>query len=155
MVLSQPAAGATVSSPVHIAGQARVFEAHVAITIYGASGMAIAETSTLASEAGPTLAPFATDVPFTVLIDQPGCIRVWEPSAMDGSPRNVVQVEVNLKAPATSPTVTPTSGPITPPSTGDAGMADAETRTFVPVVLAAVLLTAVVCVRLRRGGIRP
>lgn len=154
MVLSVPAAGATVSSPVHIAGLARVFEAHVHIIVYSASGMVLTDTFTMSAEAAPVLAPFSADVPFTVLTVQAGCIRVFEESAVDGSPRNVVQVEVNL-APAASaaPTPTPTPAPVTPPSTGDAGLANQGRDEFVPVAVAAVLLTTVVCVRLRRGGL--
>jgi hypothetical protein len=156
MILNQPIAGATVTSPVHLAGFARVFEAHVDIQILSASGAVLVETFTMSAEAGPTLAPFSADVPFTVLTPQAGCIRAFAYSPADGTPRSIVQVEVNL-SPGTAPTpaAPATPGPITPPSTGSGGLADAEARTFVPFVLAGALLTAVVCVRLRRGGIRP
>jgi hypothetical protein len=65
----------------------------------------------MAAEAGPALSPFAASVPFSVATEQPGCIRVFEASARDGSPVNVVQVPVTL------------SPGVTPPSTGDAGLA--------------------------------
>ncbi len=51
-------------------------------------------------------------MPFTVAQKQQGCIRVFEASAKDGSPVNVVQVEVSL------------APPTTPPSTGSAGLHD-------------------------------
>lgn len=121
MILNAPMSGDTVTSPVHVAGLARVFEANVRITVYGASGMVLEDTFTTAAEAGPALAPFEADVPFTVVSEQAGCIRVWEESAMDGSPRNVVQVEVNLSPAAAE--ATPTPAPVTPPDTGDAGLA--------------------------------
>ena len=137
MILNEPSAGDTITSPVHISGLARVFEANVRITVYGASGMVLGDTFTTAAEAGPALAPFAADVSFTVLSEQAGCIRVWEESAMDGSARNVVQVEVNLSPAAAAPT--PTPGPVTPPDTGDAGLANGDIGR-VPAVVVATLL---------------
>ena len=155
MILNQPAAGDTVTSPVHIAGLARVFEANVRITVYSASGMVLEDTFTTAAEAGPTLAPFEADVAFTVLTEQAGCIRVWEESAADGSPRNVVQVEVNLSlGAAPTPAETATPGPIAPPSTGDGGLPHGSATDFAPFAAIAILLTAAACVSLRRGGIR-
>jgi hypothetical protein len=62
--------------------------------------------------AGPVLAPYSAAVPFSISTTQQGCVRVWEESAQDGSPRNVVQHEVALS-----------TGAIAPPSTGDAGLA--------------------------------
>jgi Cu-Zn family superoxide dismutase len=110
VIVDTPASGARVTSPVAISGRARVFEAHVSITIFGQSGAVLADTFTMAAEAGPALSPFAASVPFSLATEQPGCIRVFESSARDGSPVNVVQVPVTL-APG-----------VTPPSTGDAGL---------------------------------
>jgi hypothetical protein len=109
MIVDVPASGATVTSPVTIAGKARVFEAHVSITIFDAGGNILAETFTTAAEAGPVLAPYTTSVPFAATNQQQGCIRVFEESAQDGSPRNVVQVEV-VFAPPTTPPQTGTGG---------------------------------------------
>jgi len=131
--------GDTMTSPAHISGPARGFEANVRITIYSASGMVLEDTFTTAAEAGPALAPFAADVAFGVLSEQAGCIRVWEESAQDGSPRNVVQVEVNLSPGAAA--ATPTPAPVTPPDTGDAGLAAPGTGTVTTVtVIVAILL---------------
>ncbi len=112
MIVDAPKSGATVTSPVTIAGQARVFEANVRIKIYDASGSVLADTFTTASQGAPALAPYSADVPFSVSSKEQGCIRVFEESAKDGSPVNVVQTEV-LLAP-----------PTTPPSTGSAGLED-------------------------------
>ena len=112
IVVDTPVDGATVSSPITIAGKARVFEAVVSITIFDAGGNVLADTTTMASEAGPTLAPYSAAVPFTTPQTQQGCVRVFEASAKDGSPVNVVQVEVVL------------APPTKPPSTGDAGLRD-------------------------------
>lgn len=110
IIVNSPSAGATVTSPVTISGQARVFEANVRITIFDAAGNELADTFTTAAEGAPALAPYSASLPFTTSTTQQGCIRVFEESAQDGSPVNVVQVEVTL-APAT-----------TPPNTGDAGL---------------------------------
>jgi immunoglobulin-like protein involved in spore germination len=110
VIVDTPEEGDRVTSPVTISGRARVFEATVSITIFDADGNPIVETFTNAAEAGPTLAPYSAAVPFTVSAEQKGCIRVFEESADDGSPENVVQVEVTL-VPAT-----------TPPKTGSAGL---------------------------------
>jgi hypothetical protein len=157
MILNEPAAGDTVTSPVHISGLARVFEANVRITVYSASGMVLEDTFTTAAEAGPALAPFEADVPFTVLAEQAGCIRVWEESAADGSPRNVVQVEVSLSPGAAEATPAPTAtpGPVTPPSTGDAGLAAPDTGVATGAAAAAFALAMLLLVnspRMTRGS---
>jgi hypothetical protein len=155
MILNQPIAGATVTSPVHLAGFARVFEAHVDIQILSASGAVLVETFTMSAEAGPVLAPFSADVPFTVLTAQAGCIRVFAYSPADGTPRSIVQVEVNLSpGAAPTPAATATPGPIAPPSTGDGGLARGTATDSAPFAAIAILLTAAACVSLRRGGIR-
>jgi hypothetical protein len=112
MIVEMPLPGARVTSPVPISGRARVFEASVRIIIFNQAGAIIANTFTTAAEAGPALAPFSTSVAFTVSAEQPGCVRVFEESARDGSPVNVVQVPVVLAA------------SITPPSTGNGGLKD-------------------------------
>lgn len=112
IIVNAPAPGQTISSPVTVSGQARVFEANVRITIFDATGTVLADTFTTASEAAPALAPFSAQVPFAGTTAQQACVRVFEESAQDGSPRNVVQVEVNL------------STPTKPPATGTAGMQD-------------------------------
>ena len=112
VIVDAPEDGDRVTSPVTISGEARVFEANVRITIFDAAGNVLADTFTTAAEGAPALAPYSTQVSFTTSTEQQGCIRVFEESAQDGSPVNVVQVEVTL-APAT-----------TPPTTGSAGLQD-------------------------------
>lgn len=108
--VDSPSRGDTVSSPVSVEGKARVFEANVRITVFDAAGHILADTFTTAAEGAPALAPFATSVAFNTAEQQQGCIRVFEESARDGSPRNVVQVEVNL------------APPMAPPNTGSGGL---------------------------------
>jgi Immunoglobulin-like domain of bacterial spore germination len=118
VIVDRPTENQRVTSPVPISGRAQVFEAHVSITIFDASGKAIVNTFTLAQEMAEVPKPFSTQVPFTVATEQLGCIRVFESSAKDGSPINVVQRSVIL-----SPTLGPS---VKPPSTGDGGMAAAD-----------------------------
>lgn len=114
IIVDMPSKGDTVSSPVTISGKARVFEANVRITIFDAAGNVLADTFTTAEEGAPALAPYTASVPFNTASQQQGCIRVFEESAQDGSPRNVVQVEVNL------------APPTTPPNTGSGGLEPAS-----------------------------
>lgn len=112
IIVDTPEDGDRVTSPVTVSGRARVFEASVSITVFDSSGNPIVETFTTAEEGAPALAPFSAQVAFSSASEQPGCIRVFEASAQDGRPTNVVQVEVTL-APA-----------MTPPKTGSAGLQD-------------------------------
>jgi Immunoglobulin-like domain of bacterial spore germination len=115
VIVDRPTENQRVTSPVLISGRAQVFEAHVSITIFDANGKAIVDTFTLAQGVAEAPTPFSTQVPFTVATEQLGCIRVFESSAKDGSPINVVQRSVIL-----SPTLGPS---VKPPSTGDGGLA--------------------------------
>lgn len=157
MILDMPAGGAAITSPVTVSGQARVFEANVRITIYDASGAEIVDTFTTAAEAGPALADFSEAVPFSVASEQAGCVRVWEESAQDGSPRNVVQVEVTLQTPVITPTITPSATPtetptgtptatptIAPPGPPDTGAGLAQPHEMVSPWLALLGLLAIV-----------
>jgi hypothetical protein len=103
IIVTAPASGATVTSPVHVAGQARVFEATVSLTLYDAGGSEITSTTTNAAE-GQVLSAFSADVSFTVTSDTPACLWVFEVSARDGSPVNVVQVPLTLRATGLPPT---------------------------------------------------
>lgn len=98
VIVASPAANDSVTSPVHVAGQARVFEANVSLTLFDASGAELVSTFTTAAE-GQTLSPFSTDVTFSVTSSTPACLWVFETSAQDGSPVNVVQVPLTLLPP--------------------------------------------------------
>ena len=94
--VSAPAAGARVVGPLRIAGLARVFEASVALELRGPAGETIARGYTMAREGAPALAPFEGTLDFTVATETPACLWVFEESAADGRPRNVVQVPLVL-----------------------------------------------------------
>jgi hypothetical protein len=117
VIVDAPVPGQRVTSPVTISGRARVFEAVVSITI-AQGGKPLVETTTMSAQ-GQVLSAFSTQVAFGLaggLTEAAGCIRVYEASAKDGSPTNVVQIPVTL-----------TGGPV-PPSTGNAGLAGRGSR---------------------------
>jgi hypothetical protein len=95
VVVSAPTANASVTSPLTVTGQARVFEATVSLALYDASGNEIASTTTMAAEGG-VLSDFTGSITFSVTASTPACLWVFEASAQDGSPTNVVQVPLTL-----------------------------------------------------------
>ena len=96
ILVERPLIGEPVSSPVTIAGTADVFEASVSIRILDAAGMEIAGTFTTATCGTGCRGDFSKDVGFAVAAEQPGAIEVFEASAMDGSPINLVRIPVTL-----------------------------------------------------------
>ncbi len=102
MIVDSPSSGDTVASPLTVTGQARTFEANVVLTLFDANGDEIASTNGLAAEGG-VLSPFSIDITFSVSASTPACLWAYESSAQDGSPINVVQVELTLSAGTTGP----------------------------------------------------
>ena len=96
IVVESPAIGQTVSSPVTVSGTANVFEAVVSLRILDASGNQIAATFTNATCGTGCRGTFSVAVPFHVDREQPGVIEVYESSAKDGSPVNLVRIPVIL-----------------------------------------------------------
>jgi hypothetical protein len=95
--VATPARGDEVTSPVTITGTADVFEATVSIEIRDQTNNVIAETVTTATCGTGCRGDFAVDVPYSVGQEQSGEIRVFEVSAMDGKPTNVVRIPVTLR----------------------------------------------------------
>ena len=95
LVIDQPSAGDSVTSPVTISGQILAFEAQFNITIFDAAGDRVTDVSAM-SEEGQVLSPFSEDVSFSVTEDTPACIWVYDISEADGSPINVGQIPVTL-----------------------------------------------------------
>jgi len=91
-----PVAGATVSSPVRISGNADVFEAVVSYRILDEHGNVVVEGTTMATCGSGCRGEFSTRVRFSVDHDQPGTIQVFEVSSKDGSDVNVVEIPVTL-----------------------------------------------------------
>jgi hypothetical protein len=96
ILVESPGIGQRVSSPVTIAGTADVFEAVVSIAILDEHGRTVASTFTMATCGTGCRGSYATDVRYHVRTRQPGTLRVYEVSAMDGSPIHVVEIPVIL-----------------------------------------------------------
>jgi len=109
--VEEPRKNDVLTSPAHVRGWGAgiAFEdAGVRVAIYDATGEPVAERRAppLSSEgripppelaAGEFSAPFAADIAFRTVVAQPGCVRVFEVSAADGSPIHVVQIPVVLQ----------------------------------------------------------
>src|SRR5205809_771106 len=89
-----PVIGAAVSSPVAISGTADVFEAVVSYRILDENGKVVAQGTTMASCGTGCRGDFSVHVSYVVAHDQQGTIELFEASAKDGSPTNVVDVPV-------------------------------------------------------------
>jgi Immunoglobulin-like domain of bacterial spore germination/Sporulation and spore germination len=98
ILVESPGIGERVSSPVRISGSANVFEATVSIAILDQQGRTVASTFTTATCGTGCRGTYSTDVAYDVGTTQPGTVRVYEVSAMDGSPINVVDIPVTLTA---------------------------------------------------------
>ncbi len=138
VIVDTPADTDQVASPISVSGQAAVFEANVRLTLFDAAGNELVDTFTTAESAPPGLHPFATEIEFTVADTQQGCLRVFEESAVDGSPINVVQVELTLLV--DDPDATPE-----PPDTGSAGLpTDISGGIIVPLAVLLLALTLLI-----------
>lgn len=98
ILVESPGIGERVSSPVTIAGTSDVFEAVVSIAILDERGDTVASTFTMATCGTGCRGTYSTDVSYDVTTTQPGTIRVYEVSAMDGSSIHVVDIPVTLTA---------------------------------------------------------
>ena len=98
IVVKQPASGGEVASPVTISGTADVFEATVHLRILDSGGLEVAARFTTATCGSGCRGEFSTQLSYFVEETQDGTIEVFEMSAEDGSPINVVTVPVVLVA---------------------------------------------------------
>ncbi len=96
IVVENPLIGSKLSSPVTVSGTANVFEATVSLRILGENGKEIARTFTTATCGTGCRGNYSVSVRFTVDHRQQGTIEVFESSAKDGSPINVVDIPVIL-----------------------------------------------------------
>jgi hypothetical protein len=89
MWVDRPAWGAAIGNPAHVTGSADVFEATFRIAILDASGKVIADQPVMATCGSGCRGTFDTTVAYTVAKGQYGTLRVYEPSAKDGTPQDV------------------------------------------------------------------
>ncbi|HEX9235174.1 MAG TPA: Gmad2 immunoglobulin-like domain-containing protein [Actinomycetota bacterium] len=98
ITVESPTIGQRVSSPVTLSGTADVFEATVSVWILDENGRKLADTTTQASCGTGCRGDYSKAVSYHVDHDQSGTVEVFEASAKDGSPTNVVKIPVTLRA---------------------------------------------------------
>ena len=96
ILVESPSIGERVDNPVTVSGTANVFEATVSLRILNAQGKEIARTFTTATCGTGCRGDYSVSVPYEVDREQPGTIEVFESSAENGRPINVVRVPVTL-----------------------------------------------------------
>jgi hypothetical protein len=96
ILVESPLVGSRVSSPVTVSGTANVFEATVSLRILDENGKELARTFTTATCGTGCRGDYSVSLRFNVDHEQRGTIEVFEASAQDGSPINVVDIPVIL-----------------------------------------------------------
>ena len=94
--VTEPIAGAEVTSPVTIAGSAVVYEGTVRILVIDEAGNRIANTFATTTCAGGCRGDFSVEVPYSVDRTQAGTIVLFEESAADGTRMHTVRIPVLL-----------------------------------------------------------
>jgi hypothetical protein len=94
--VDRPAYGAAIGNPAYVTGSANVFEATFRIAILDGSGKVVADEQAMATCGTGCRGTFDTSVPYAVAKAQYGTLRVYEPSARDGTPQNVRDYRVWL-----------------------------------------------------------
>jgi hypothetical protein len=86
--VDRPAYGAALPNPGDVRGTADVFEATFRVAILDASGASIVDRQVMASCGTGCRGTFAVALPYTLARAQWGTLRVYNPSAKDGTPEN-------------------------------------------------------------------
>jgi hypothetical protein len=94
--VDDPVWGATLQSPIHLAGLADVFEASFRFRLVDAAGRSLADGQVMASCGTGCLGTYGVQVPFSVTTSTAARLQVFDPSEVDGSPENVVDYPVTL-----------------------------------------------------------
>lgn len=100
IVVLDPVIGQRLTSPIRVTGTANVYEATVSLRLLDASGAEIATRFTTATCGSGCRGSYRTDLPYRSRREQRGTLQVYEVSAEDGSPLNVVDIPVVLAATA-------------------------------------------------------
>jgi hypothetical protein len=95
--VDEPLGGDPVTSPFTVRGNVAAFEATFKITLFDAAGNQLADVTGMSAE-GQTLAPFSETVAFAAVAQEtPACLWVYQASAEDGRPINVLQIPLRLQ----------------------------------------------------------
>jgi germination protein M len=97
VLVESPTIGDTVSSPVRIWGTANTFEATFMINIVDWDGKIVAEQHATATSGTGTRGTFDVTVPFEWELYPRGALIVFEQSAEDGRPINIVEVPLDFE----------------------------------------------------------
>jgi hypothetical protein len=98
ILVQDPVVGERVTSPITVTGTANVFEATVSISVFDAAGNEIERTFTTATCGTGCRGDYSEAVRYEVDRTQPGIVRVYESSAENGEPINIVEISVVLVA---------------------------------------------------------
>jgi germination protein M len=96
IIVDRPLGQSETGSPVTISGTANVFEANVSIRVVGSDGEVLAETFTTATCGTGCRGKFSEAVEFEVEEPTEATIQVYEESAKNGKPLNMIEVPVTL-----------------------------------------------------------
>jgi germination protein M len=87
--VDRPAYGAAIGNPARITGLTRVFEATFRVRLIDGSGRTLADRQVMATCGSGCWGTFDVTLDYTVANAQWGTLRVYNPSAKDGSPEDV------------------------------------------------------------------
>jgi hypothetical protein len=85
ILVEQPSPDDTVTSPLHVTGNANTFEATFNYDLQDEGGKSLAKDFVTAKSGSGTRGTFDVTIPFTVASPQDGSLKVFELSAEDGS----------------------------------------------------------------------
>ena len=97
ILVESPTLGNTVSSPLRVTGTANTFEATFRINVVNWDGLIIADQVVTATSGTGTRGTFDVTISFEVDREGLGALIVFENSAKDGSPINVVEIPLQLE----------------------------------------------------------
>lgn len=96
ILLESPLPGDTLMNPFEITGTANTFEAVFRVALIDVSGAQLHDDSVMATSGTGTRGTFAQTINFGGAKHGLGTLKVYEPSAKDGSEINVVTIPVTL-----------------------------------------------------------
>lgn len=96
LAVERPLTGARVTTPIAVAGRARVFEAAVAWRLVDAAGRELAKDFATASLGAPEFGTYAFPISFRVMSETSAFVEVFSRSPRDGNVMDLVRVPVTL-----------------------------------------------------------
>ena len=97
ILVEAPTPGDPIRSPVRVRGTANTFEAQFILKIVDPGGKTLVEKPVMATSGSGTRGTFDVTVPYKSSKSGWGKIVVYEASAKDGSPINVVEIPVKMR----------------------------------------------------------